>query len=264
MTGSMQNYPPLRVVVLGSGTSIGVPVINCTCAVCTSADPRNKRLRTSIKIEAEGKNIIVDCGVDFRQQMLAHPTPRIDAVLVTHTHADHVHGLDDLRAFCFRQREHIPIFTSAPFIKDIENRFGYAFNPAQVGGGVPLLTMKEIRPGEVFEAAGIPVLPVEIMHGKISILGFRLGSFAYLTDCSFIPDASAELLDGVKTLIISALRQKPHPTHFNMEQSLEASRKIGVDRVYFIHMTHDIEHAETERQLPEWARLAYDGLTFEV
>lgn len=260
----METYPAVRVVVLGSGTSTGVPMIGCSCPVCTSEDPRDNRLRTSITVELEGRTFLIDCGVDFRAQMLAHPTDRIDAVLITHTHADHVHGIDDLRAFCFRQREHMPIYTSAPFIKDIANRFYYAFNPPQKGGGVPLLDLKEIRPGETFEASGVRVLPLEIMHGKLRILGFRFGRFAYLTDCSAIPEQTEPLLEGVTTMILSALRKEPHPTHFNIEQALEASRRLGVERVYFIHMTHNIGHVATEKELPDFARLAYDGLTFEV
>lgn len=260
----MEDYPPLKVRVLGSGTSTGVPVIGCDCPVCTSDDPHNKRLRSSIKIEVNGTTILVDCGVDFRQQILTYPSKRIDAVLVTHTHADHVHGIDDLRAFCFRQREHIPIYTTARFIEDIKIRFAYCFNPLQMGGGIPMLDLEEIKPGEIFKLRGVPILPIEIMHGKLPILGFRMGKFAYLTDCSAIPDESHELLEGVETIILSALRERPHPTHFNIEQAVEASEKMKIKKVYFIHMTCSVDHGPTEEKLPEWARLAYDGLEIEI
>lgn len=260
MIPGMEKYPEVRITVLGSGTSTGVPVINCTCPVCTSDNPKNKRRRSSIKLDIEDSTFLIDCGVDFREQMLTYKTPRIDAVLVTHTHADHVHGIDDLRAFCFRQLEHIPIYTTAPFIKDIEVRFAYAFNPMQKGGGVPMLDLQEIHAGRALEIQDIPVLPLRIMHGKLPILGFRFGKFAYMTDCSHIPDSTMEQLEGVETIIVSALRDRPHPTHFNFDQAMEAAQAIGVKKAYFIHFTCSVDHEPTEAKLPEWARLSYDGL----
>lgn len=260
----MENYPEVRVRVLGSGTSTGIPIIGCDCPVCTSDNPKNQRLRASIRVEVGGKTFLVDCGVDFRHQMLANPTPRIDAVLITHTHADHVHGIDDLRAFCFRQRERIPIFSSENFLDDISVRFAYAFNPPQAGGGVPLLDLREIEAGQVFETGGVHVLPIQIMHGILPILGFRFGKFAYMTDCSGIPDETIELLDGVETIIISALRDEPHPTHFGFGQALEMSERLGVKNAYFIHFTHSVEHESKQAELPDWAHLTYDGLDFTV
>lgn len=261
---AMNNYPPLRVTVLGSGTSTGIPVIGCDCPVCTSDDPRNKRLRSSIVIDVEGKTFLIDCGVDFREQMLRRPTPHIDAVLVTHTHADHVHGIDDLRVYSFRQSDPIPIYTAPEFIEDLRLRFNYVFNLPQKGGGVVKLDMIPIAPGELVHIAGLPILPVCVMHGKIRILGFRLGKFAYLTDCSGLPMRTHKLLDGVETLIISALRKTTHPTHFNFEQSIAAARKIGPRKVWFIHMSDSVDHAQTEAELPEWARLTYDGLVLDI
>lgn len=239
-------------------------MIGCQCPVCASTDPRNKRLRTSIKIETGGKTFLVDCGVDFRQQMLAHPTPRLDAVLLTHTHADHINGLDDLRAFTFRQQKPMPIYSTQRFLDDVRTRFAYCFQPPPPGGGIPRFDIMPVVPGTPIEVEGISILPIEIMHGKMPIVGFRLGKFAYLTDCSGIPEESYRLLEGVETLLISALRAKPHPTHFNIEQSLEASRKIGVERAYFIHMCDAVDHGLTEAELPLWARLAYDGLVVDV
>lgn len=259
----MQNYPAVKVTVLGSGTSMGVPVIGCKCKVCTSDDPRNTRLRSSIKLTIGERTILIDCGVDMRHQLLRRPIDHLDAVLITHTHADHLHGLDDLRAFCYFQRQCMPIYTTRPFIDDINVRFAYAFNPPQMGGGVPLLDLIEITPGQTADISGVPVLPLEIMHGKLPILGFRFGPFAYLTDCSLIPDETAELLAGVDTVVVSALREREHPTHFNISQATEAARKLGVKKAYLIHMAHDVEHAETEAELPDWVRLAYDGLELD-
>lgn len=264
MLPGMEKYPEVRVTVLGSGTSTGVPVINCSCPVCTSDNPKNKRLRTSIKLDIDGSTFLIDCGVDFRQQMLTYRTPRIDAVLVTHTHADHVHGIDDLRAFCFRQLEHIPIYTTERFIKDIEIRFAYAFDPPQKGGGVPMLDLQEIHAGRMLEIQDIPILPLRILHGRLPILGFRFGKFAYMTDCSHIPDETMKQLDGVETIIVSALRDRPHPTHFNFDQALEAAEALGAKKAYFIHFTCSVDHEPTEAKLPEWARLAYDGLEFTM
>ncbi len=258
------NYPPLRVTVLGSGTSTGIPVIGCDCKVCKSDDPRNKRLRSSIKIEGGGTTILVDCGVDFRQQMLRHPTPKLDAVLITHTHADHIHGLDDLRAFIFRQRDPMPIYSTAAFLGDLRVRFAYCFDPFQMGGGIPKFDLREIAPGQAFEVGALKILPIAIMHGKLPIMGFRFGPFAYLTDCSGISEESYALLSGVKTLILSALRKKEHPTHFNIEQSLAAVERIAPEKAWFIHMCDAVDHAETEVELPEKVRLCYDGLTLEI
>ncbi len=256
--------PALRIRVLGSGTSMGVPVVGCACAVCTSSDPRNKRLRSSIWIEAAGRHLLVDCSIDFRQQMLNWPMPRIDALLLTHTHADHINGIDDIRSYNYIQREAIPLFTSPFFIDDIRRRFPHCFGPLQTGGGVPQLDLTEVEPGRPFLAAGVEVMPIRIMHGRLPILGFRLGSFAYLTDCSGIPPESEELLAGVETLIISALRHRPHETHFSLDQSLEASARLGVRHAFFTHIADDLDHETTNKSLPSWARLLYDGQVLEI
>jgi len=257
-------YPPLKIRVLGSGTSMGVPVVGCTCAVCTSEDPRNKRMRSSISIQIGDRHFLVDCSVDFRWQMLAWPMPRIDAVLLTHTHSDHVNGIDDLRAYNYFQGASIPIHSSQPFIDDLVTRFNYCFNPLQKGGGVPQLDLVPVRPTVPFDCVGVEVLPLEVLHGKLPILGFRLGRFAYLTDCSGIPDRSIDLLGDLDVLIISALRHRPHSTHFNLEQSLEACRRLGVRQAYFTHIADELDHETTNRDLPDWAKLAFDGQLIEV
>jgi phosphoribosyl 1,2-cyclic phosphate phosphodiesterase len=257
-------YPPLKIRVLGSGTSMGVPVVGCHCAVCTSEDPHNQRLRSSVSIQAGNSHLLVDCSIDFRQQMLTWPMPRIDAVLLTHTHSDHVNGLDDLRSYNYIQRSEIPIYTTQYFIEDLLTRFNYCLNPLQKGGGVPRLNLVEVKPGRPFTCAGVEVLPVEILHGKLPILGFRLGPFAYMTDCSGIPETSEALLKDLEVVIISALRHTPHTTHFNLKQSLVACRRLGVKRAYFTHIADELDHETTNRNLPDWARLAHDGLLIEL
>ena len=253
----------LRIRVLGSGTSMGVPVIGCDCAVCLSDDPRNKRLRSSIAVEAGGRHLLVDCSIDFRLQMLRWPMPRIDAMLLTHTHADHINGIDDIRSYNYIQGGPIPLYSTRYFIEDLCSRFPYCFNPMQNGGGVPQLDLRAVEPGLPFEADGIEVMPLTVMHGRLPILGFRIGRFAYLTDCSAIPPESEALLEGVETLIISALRHRPHETHFSLSQSLEASRRLGVRRAFFTHIADDLDHEATNVGLPDWARLLHDGQRIE-
>ncbi|MCE5228415.1 MBL fold metallo-hydrolase [bacterium] len=254
----------IKIRVLGSGTSMGVPVIGCKCPVCTSNDPHNKRLRSSISIAVDSRHILIDCSIDFREQMLRWPMPRIDALLLTHTHADHVNGIDDIRSYNYMQQGPIPVFTSAHSIEDIRRRFPHCFNPMQKGGGVPQLDLNEITAGKPFDAAGIEVMPLRVMHGRLPILGFRIGRFAYMTDCSGIPEQTEELLEGVDTLIISALRHRPHETHFCLAQSLEASQKLGVRRAFFTHIADELDHEKTNRDLPDWARLLYDGQVIEI
>lgn len=256
--------PPVQVRVLGSGTSMGVPVITCTCPVCMSNDPHNKRLRASASVEASGKHLLIDCSIDFREQMLRWPMPRIDALFVTHTHSDHINGLDDIRMYNLRQRGPIPIFSTPYFLEDLQRRFHYCFNPLQKGGGVPKLDLHPVEPGRAFDFEGLEITPIEIMHGVLPILGWRIGRFAYLTDCSAISPRSMELLQGVDTMILSALRHKPHPTHFSLVQSLAAAQTLEVRRVYFTHINDDLDHRRTNELLPDWAKLSYDGQMIEA
>lgn len=256
--------PPLRVRVLGSGTSMGVPVVGCECPVCLSDDPLNRRMRSSISIDAGGVHLLVDMSIDLRQQMLNWPMPRIDAVLLTHCHSDHVNGLDDIRPYNYLQRGSIPVYSTQHFLDDLLRRFPYCFRPLQRGGGVPEIDLKPVEPARPFRVGSVPVVPVEIMHGRLAILGFRIGDFAYLTDCSGIPESTEPLLRGLDTLIISALRHTPHATHFTVEQSLEACERLGVRRAYFTHIADELDHRSTNRELPDWARLAYDGQLIEV
>lgn len=255
---------PARVTFLGTGTSSGVPMIGCTCAVCTSTDPRDRRLRPSIHLEVPGRaSILVDTGPDLRQQALTYGLARIDAVLFTHSHADHILGLDDIRRFNFMQGEPIPCYAAAAAWDSIRRTFYYAFDGVRrEGGGIPRIEVHDIE--GPFTVAGVEVVPVPLFHGSMPILGFRFGSVAYLTDCSAIPDESWPLVAGVDTLVIDALRDKKHATHFTVAEALEAIARIAPRCAYLTHMGHELGHAATNARLPAGVELAYDGLVLDV
>ena len=248
-------------------------MIACDCAVCRSADPRDKRTRPSILIEiAPGessslaravKNVLVDTSTDLRAQALARDVRRVDAILFTHSHADHVMGLDEVRRYNILQRDAIACFADERTLADLRRTFDYIFNPLPgSSGGIPQLTL--FRIAGPFLLGGVEFVPVPVLHGQRPILGFRVGSVAYLTDCSRIPDSSWALLDGVRTLVLDALRERPHPTHFSVDEAIDASRKIGAARTYFTHVCHDLPHAATCARLPAGIELAYDGLVLHV
>ncbi len=253
-----------RVTVLGSGTSHGVPMIGCTCPTCTSTDPRDVRTRPSIYIEvAGGPCLLVDTSTDMRQQALRHRLPRVDAILYTHSHADHVFGLDDVRRFNQLQRGAIPCFGDAQTVAEIRRTFWYVFDGLErVGGGIPKLDLREIE--GPFTVDGVHVVPVPVFHGPRQILGFRLGRFAYVTDCSRIPDTSMAMLGGLDVLVLDALRYKPHSTHFSVDEAVGAAQQLGVGRTLLTHVAHDLRHEETSARLPAGVELSYDGLTFEI
>jgi phosphoribosyl 1,2-cyclic phosphate phosphodiesterase len=233
---------PARVTFLGTGTSHGVPMIGCDCATCHSTDPRDSRLRPSIYVEAPGRGrILVDSSTDLRQQALRYNVTRVDAVVYTHSHADHILGLDELRRFNMLQAGSIPCYADARTWAALKKTFFYVFDEmARQGGGIPQLEVREID--GPFEAAGVRIVPVPILHGRTPILGLRFGTFAYLTDCSAIPDTSWPLLAGVETLVIDALRHKPHPTHFTVAEAVAAIERIAPVRAYLTHMAHDLPH----------------------
>jgi phosphoribosyl 1,2-cyclic phosphate phosphodiesterase len=239
-------------------------MIGCECATCRSTDPRDRRLRPSVYVEiAGGPSLLIDAGPDLRAQALAHRITRVDAILFTHGHADHILGLDDVRRFNALMNKPMPLYGDDTTLDEIRRTFSYVFSPhTPVGGGLPQLEL--IAVSGPFEIDGHQVVPVPIYHGKRPILGLRIGGFAYLTDCSAIPDASWPLLAGVDVLVIGALRERPHPTHFSIGQAIEAAHRIGARQTYFTHMCHDLPHAETCARLPGGVTLAYDGLRIAV
>ena len=253
-----------RVTFLGTGTSHGVPMIGCDCATCRSTDPRDRRLRPSIYLDVPGRTtVLVDAATDLREQALTHNIRRVDAVLFTHSHADHILGLDDLRRFNAIQGAPLPCYADASTWVNLRRTFFYVFDGvARGGGGILQLTAIEIT--GPFSVAGVRVVPVPLLHGRLPILGFRFGGFAYLTDCSAIPDDSWSLIQDVDTLVLDALRHKPHPTHFSVDEAVAVVDRLRPRRAYFTHMCHDLRHAETSARLPDGVDLAYDGLVLDV
>src|SRR5581483_1103323 len=253
----------VKITVLGSGTSVGIPTIGCRCAVCCSTDPRDQRLRPSIYIQYGDRGILIDTTPDFRQQALRARIPRVDAILFTHSHADHIMGLDDVRPFNFKQGGIIPIYGSEETLDNIARCFRYIFDKEHTESSRPRLapTVFDSEPIDLF---GLPFTPVWLCHGKGTVYGFRFGRAAYLTDHSDIPDESMERLSGLDVLFLDALRHRPHPTHSTVERSLQSVEQLAPRRAFFTHICHDLAHAATEERLPPHVRLAYDGLEIEV
>lgn len=251
----------IRVTMLGSGTSTGVPVINCPCKVCTSDNPRNRRWRPGLKLEIGNSVVLVDTPTDLREQALRFGVPRVDAVLFTHAHADHVFGLDDVRIFNFRQRMAIPCYGSDLTLQAIRRTFSYVFEETQAGGGKPQLDLIGIR--EPFRLLGREIVPVPVWHGDLEVFGYRMGSFAYVTDCNRIPEESFPLLQGVETLILDALRFRPHATHFSVAEAIGVAERIGASRTIFTHLAHEIDYGDPS-MLPAGVEFGYDGLVFQI
>jgi len=252
----------MRVTFLGTGTSHGVPMIGCECATCQSTDPRDTRLRPSILIETADTHVLVDAGPDLRAQALTHRISRVDAILFTHGHADHILGMDDVRRFNALKHGTMPCYGDAQTLDDIRTVFGYVFDPATPkGGGLPQLELFRIL--GPFSLGRQEVQPVPLLHGNRPILGFRLDGFAYLTDCSRIPDASWDLLRDLDVLVLDALRERSHPTHFSLSEALAVAERVGAARTYFTHMCHDLGHQATCARLPAGVTLAYDGLVLQ-
>lgn len=258
---------PVRITVLGSGTSVGVPMIGCRCVVCHSEDPRDRRLRPSIHVKFAGhdshRGVLIDTTPDFRYQALHFGFERVDAILFTHAHADHVMGLDDVRPFNYRQGGVIPIYGSEETIGAIRRTFRYIFDENETESSRPRLVTHAFD-GAPIDLFGLEFTPVRLHHGRGTVYGFRFGDAAYLTDHNDIPEASMELLRGLDVLFLDALRYKPHPTHSTVARSLETVEKLAPRRAFFTHICHDLGHACTEERLPPHVRLAYDGLQIDV
>ncbi len=247
----------LELTILGSGTSTGVPVIGCRCPVCSSASPRDHRTRASALVSWQGKNLLLDTATDFRQQALREGIDRIDAVLFTHAHADHVHGIDDLRVFSTPESPAIPIYGSRETMQVLHRVFAYIFAGDPEPGFIPRL--EPVTAEEPFELFGLPVQPVPLLHGGFPSQGYRMGPLAYLTDCSAIPDESWPLLEGIEVLVIDGLRFRPHKAHFNIPQAVEAAERAGAKRTLLTHLSHEVDHHHHSPLLPPGIELAYDG-----
>lgn len=253
-----------QVVILGSGTSTGVPVPGCSCAVCSSPLPKNKRTRCSALLSWAGRNILIDTATDLRQQVLREKIAHVDAVLFTHTHADHVHGIDDLRPFNRHDQSAIPLYGAPDDLATLRRTFPYIFAAEPGGGYRPRLEPREIS--APFSLFGLTVQPIPLWHGREATLGYRIGAFAYLTDCSDIPDSSALLLGDLEVLVIDALRFTPHNTHFNVAQALQEVARLRPKRALLTHLSHEVDHDRHQQQLPLGVEFAYDGqrLSFTI
>lgn len=253
----------IQIRVLGSGTSSGVPTVGCSCDVCRSSDPRDTRLRPSILLRYGGFSVVIDTTPDFRAQVLKAGVARLDAILYTHAHADHILGLDDVRPFNYRQRAPIPIYANAETLEIIKRVFRYAFDAEPTESSVPKLDL-HVTTREPFEVLGLEFIPVRLAHGRGTTIGYRFGQAAYLTDHSEIPDSSKLSLQNLDVLFLDALRHRPHPTHTTVARALELVEELKPRRAFFTHMCHDLGHAATEAEFPDHVRLAYDGLELEV
>jgi phosphoribosyl 1,2-cyclic phosphate phosphodiesterase len=253
----------MRITMLGVGSSAGTPVIGCPCTTCSSLDERNKRTRCSSVITLDnGQVILIDTSPDLRQQALREKLTRIDAVLYTHTHADHLYGIDDLRAFCLIQRTQIPLYGSEYAMAHIADKFAYTLRDVSDFWDLPILKVNAIN--APFQFFNQTIIPIPLKHGRADIFGYRIGNFAYLTDVSEIPEKSIELLKGLEVLLLDCLRYKPHATHINFEQSLVYANQINAQTTYLIHMTHELEYDDLTKKLPSNVHVGYDGLTINV
>ena len=257
----------MRLTFLGTGTSFGVPQIGCDCAVCRSTDPRDKRTRSGAVLEAGGSTILIDTPPELRLQLIAGGFSRVDAVLYTHEHADHLNGIDDLRIFSVRRRQPLPIYGPGETLERLRTSFNYIFDDAVQpfeGTSKPSLSLHETQPDQMIDVAGVKVLPLAFQHGHLRVFGYRFGDLAYITDVKEIPPAERERLQGLEVLALNALWWRPHPTHLSISEAIETAQALGARRTYLTHLTHETGHSQLETQLPAGVFPAYDGLTVEV
>jgi phosphoribosyl 1,2-cyclic phosphate phosphodiesterase len=258
-----QAIDKVRLIFLGTGTSHGVPMIGCDCAVCTSADPHDKRTRPSVVVEFDGCSVLIDTSPELRLQCVANDIRRVDAVLLTHAHADHLAGMDDLRRFNWLAQSALDIYGTADTLAVVRRMFAYVFDDdPDYPSYKPALELRPIADAPL-EILGHRVLSLKLMHGPMEVLGFRFGDLAYCTDCNVIPDETLERLQGLDVLVLDALRKRAHPTHFNLEQAVAMAERIGARRTLFTHIAHELPHAQTNAALPEGMALAYDGQVVE-
>jgi phosphoribosyl 1,2-cyclic phosphate phosphodiesterase len=260
--GLISNFM-IELTFLGTGTSNGVPVIGCSCAVCTSDDPRDKRGRTSAVVRYNGKSVLIDTATELRLQALTYGVDSVDAVLFTHPHADHTGGFDDLRRYNELQAERLPIYAGPETAATLLERFAYAFTDQfPFFGGKPDLTMHQFDgPFGLYDETIVPIL---VLHGRMRVHGYRIGPLAYVTDAKVVPEKSVELLNGVDVLVLNALRERPHPTHLSIREAVELIERIGPREAYLIHLSHEISHVEASAMVPAGVQIAYDGLTIRT
>ena len=257
----------MRLVLLGTGTSFGVPQIGCHCRTCSSTDPKDRRTRSAALIETDGRRLLIDAPPELRLQLVHNGIDDVDAVLFTHAHADHVHGIDDLRAISVRHKEGIPAYGPPQALAELARRFDYIFDASlkpPPGTSIPRLAARPIAPGAVVDIAGVPVLPLLLPHGDTTVYGYRIGPVAYLTDAKSVPDEVRSALTDLEVLVLNALLPRPHPLHLSIPEAITTARAIGARRTIFTHLTHEKTHAELVGELPAGIEPGFDGMVVEL
>lgn len=254
----------MTITFLGTGTSQGVPVVACNCHVCSSSDNKDKRLRSSILVEYESLNVVIDTGPDFRYQMLRENVQRLDAVLFTHEHKDHIAGLDDIRAFNYKQQSSLPIYATGRVIDALKREFHYVFSD-QKYPGIPQVHLHEINSQPFTIGGKLGIIPIEVMHFKLPVLGYRFGDFTYITDAKTVPDEEFEKIKGTKILVINALQREKHISHFTLQEAIEFAERVGAEHTFLTHISHRLgRYTEVSKELPDGIKLAYDGLKLSL